>query len=407
MVLPALSAATRGYLDVHLGAMGERHRVIRRALRLAVLLVIPVCLVGLSSPALAGPNAPPPPKQSCSQQVTASRTQVVCTYMSGSSTPPGSGYPQPSPTSCPPASWSGQTEFATTPYQLPPGQGAFLSGLALNTTNPATGGSYYIPAESQVIPVSSAYYLLTFWNMTETPGGTAKNPTCHLSASYAGAGYEAVPVPCATAGDCATPPTSQFNQLMNEIATSWSPSTPTSSPLANFITVWVPTVFTAPVLVGGKALPIAGEIINTAPEQKSVGLPGGQRQLNIEIQLTVQPVAEEWQYTAQGAQSGNTAFTCYLYSPYPELTTADKSQQCNPIHDPNAGEFNPSGNGYIFTHDATKLTVQARVLMQVSATAYFNTTQPYVEHLKTQRVWTLWSGYEHSIIQQVEGVTVP
>ena len=382
-----------------------------RALRLGVLLVIPACLVGLSSTALASNyNTPPPPKESCSQQVTASGTQVVCTYMSGSNTPPGSSYGLPTAATCVSATWTA-TEFATTPYQLPAGQGAFLSGLALNTTNPATGGNYYVPDESQVIPVGSAYYLLAFFNVTETPGGTVKNPTCKLSASYTGAGYESVPVSCATAGDCATLSTSQFNQIMKEIATSWSPSTPTSRPPANFITVWVPTAFTAPVLISGKELPTGGEIFSTSHEQKSVGLAGGKRHLNIEIQLFVQPISEEWQISASGAQSGN-GWTCDLYTnPY---ETIGGQQVCPPTHSsvnsgyPDGQSTDPAfDGGYVFTHDALHLSVRARVLVQVSATAHFNTTSSYVEHLKTSRVWTLWSGYEHSIIQQVEGITQP
>lgn len=246
--------------------------------------------------------------------------------------------------------------------------------------------------------------------MTETPGGTAKNPTCNFSATYTGyVGYYAVPVPCAQAGDCASTPWSQFRSLKNQIEVNWKPVTPTSNPPSGFITVWVPTVFTSRLTInGGKPwapTPGSSDMIMSSSAETQ-GLEAG-RTLNIVIQLTTLPVAVEWLYTSKGAQSGKSGFSCKLYSPYPSSTSASASQKCfgpNPI---NAGFWNTSGNGYIFTHDATKLTVQARVLMQVSATAYFNTTQPYVEHLKTQRVWTLWSGYEHSIIQQVEGVTVP
>lgn len=377
------------------------------AVRLGIAIVASITfstLVG-TIPVSAGRGTTPPPSGSCSQSIGSTGGTVQCSvYMSGSGNPPGNNVPTPVPAACVNASWT-DYEPATIDYQLPAGQGDWLTGLQLTTTNPATGGSYNIPDESQVIPVSSAYFVDASWKVTEAVGGTAASPTCKVTATYSGGvGYYPVPVPCAGNGNCASTPWSTFKSIENEISATWDPTTPISSPSAGAITVWVPTTFTSGVNVNGKYLPPSGEVISTT--NQSLSQPGMYgRQVNIEIQISVIPVADEWQYTASGAQSG-TAFTCTFFSGYPSAS-ADSSQTCSPAGDPDAGEFNPSGSGYIFTHDATKLGVRARTLIQVQATAYFYTTQLNIEHLATAKVWTQWSPLETSTIQQVEGVTQP
>lgn len=409
MALLVPFAVTRGSVDVNLGARGERRGVTRRSLagRLGIAIIAAITFTLLSGivPVFAGRGTTPPPTGSCSQSFSSTGGAVQCSdYMSGSGNPPANNVPSPTPAACVDASWT-DYEPATIDYQLPAGQGDWLTGLQLTTTNPVTGGSYTIPDESQVIPVSSAYFVDASWRVTETIGGTAANPTCKLTAAYSGGvGYYPVPVPCVGYGNCASTPWSTFNSIENEIRVSWAPTTPVSSPPAGAITVWVPTTFTSSVDVNGKYLPPSGEVLSTKHKSLSQsGMYG--RQLNIMIQISVVPVGTEWRYAASGGQSG-TGFTCQFYAGYP-TASAVYNQTCSPANDPDVGVFNPSGSGYIFTHDAVKFTIRSRTLVQVQATAYFYTTQQNVEHLASARVWTKWSPTETSNVQQVEGVTQP
>lgn len=383
-----------------------------RATRVVLALLASVGLTTAlgAMPVMAGKSTKPPTSSgsSCTSSLSSSSFNGQCNiYISGSNNRSPNPPPSP-PAKCVSASWT-TYEPATIDYKLPAGQGDWLTGLQLTTTNPATGGSYTIPDESQVIPVSSAYFVDASWTVTETPGGTAKNPTCTFSAKFTGGvGFYPVPVPCAQAGDCASVPWSNFRSLENQIAASWKPATPTSSPPAGSITVWVPTIFTAQLFVNGQPwAPTKGsnDMIMSSSAQAR-GLEAG-RTLNIVIQLTTLPVAVEWQYTAKGAQSSKTGFSCTFYSSYPKSTSAVGAQECNPADDPNAGMFSESGSGYVFTHDATSLAIRSRVLVQVQATATFFTTQKWTETLANAKVWSPWSSSEQSTIQQVEGVTQP
>lgn len=227
------------------------------------------------------------------------------------------------------------------------------------------------------------------------------------------AGFGTTPY-CAT---CYIPPGSSFSAgaitLANKLEASWSAGSVTSSPPAGSITVWVPTVFS---LTGDpNSLPPIGGYppsskVNTS---KVVAKLKYQRSLTMTLIVQAVPEAVQWTYTAQGGQSGGAGFTCTLTTPPYQSTSASSAQQCNPTNDPNAGEFNPSGNGYIFTHDASHLTVNAKVIIDVSAIAQWtingNTSSEVVPLNGGASVVkiTLKAKPEYSTIQQVEGVTQP
>ena len=126
------------------------------------------------------------------------------------------------------------------------------------------------------------------------------------------------------------------------------------------------------------------------------------------VRVDYQEMPTAWQRLTSG-----NGFTCTLTTPPYQSSSQSIAQQCNPPNDPNSGEFNPSGNGYIFTHDATKLIVHAKVIIDVSAQATWiinGTTYSEPVPLNGGQLVnqiTLNATPETSTIQQVEGITQP
>lgn len=229
------------------------------------------------------------------------------------------------------------------------------------------------------VDVNGVHYALYeeyLWETTTT--STYEITGCNLvmnpSPSLFGITHYCVSVSCV---EPYFPPFTNLINKLNSLEQSWSASSITSTPPANSVTVGIPTTFT----IQGTTLPNSGGETYTAPSVV-VKLPF-QRQLTMKLQIQAGPQWVKWTYTEAGGQSGYLGFACsFQTSPY--SSDGGTNENCGN----NAGV--PSANGYIFTHDATLMTMRAEIDIAVSATATWevsNTTYTYNIPLNSNNVY--------------------
>lgn len=376
-------------------------------LSIALALGVTLALAVGSTPSLAINGGSPPPSGSCSTTTTSTGTTSTCgDSMTGSDSSPLPETTLTSGSTTLTSCYSGEvTEPANTSYPIPSGDSwiEVYQQATITSINPATGGGWSgLP--DNVLLIGPAYSLYTVWELVGTFHAKTKTAaaSCTYTASYLDTGYTAFPVGCATAGDCATLPSSAKD--IATLAAKWAPTTPTSAPPGDDVVVWNPTTFSSSLNItvpGGKSgsLPSGGEVVETSAQSDALG---DGRVLNITIQTTIVPTTSQWVFEAKGGASG-TEITCDFDSGDPYELAGGATMDCSAPGDGSIVDGTVQ-DGPEFTHDAASTTMKTRVELQITTTAYFETSSSYTETLQNVDVWSAYSPSELGVINQTEGI---
>lgn len=229
--------------------------------------------------------------------------------------------------------------------------------------------------------------------------GFGTTPYCTISVS----GSQASGISATACNTTTTVPTSQstIRTLLNELEANWSGGSVTSSPPPGSITVWVPTTFS----LANSNLPPPTGYPNPPTATVTASLPYDRSlTLTLTAQAYLQPV--DWTYTASGGQSGTPGFTCTVQTTGSQLIGG--TQTPSNCSSPNAGYS--SSQGYVFTHDAQRLTVNVHVSILITVTATWQLNGDSFSapvSLSGGNTATLLVRGLTSTINQVEGVTQP